>query len=494
MAEINYIWKPISLDEKWLSVSTIKLDNISPSWFRKREALKENQIEYQRFLERIKRQQAIETGIIERLYDLKQGITETFIKEGFYESYMQHGDTNIHPKKLIDILKDNFDAIDFIFDFVKMNRRISKSFLCELHQLITIHQDTIEVVDQNGICRTVSLLKGKFKMLPNNPKRDDDSVFLYCPPEQVDIEIEKLISIYYSLEERNVSPVIRSAYFHHAFTQIHPFQDGNGRMARLMASLILVKGNLFPFTVLRNEKKEYIEGLEAADNGEYQQIIDLFCKVQIRNIESALNLKAISESNSLKHVVSVLSEKVKNLKSIEATERNNRINLNRNIIFECVLDVSNGLVNRLQTELEYEVNISLKEEKPNGSLYYYFSKQIAEYAIQHSYYFNASLPRGWVRINLRISEKKNYNLIISLHHYGYDDNTLALGAFLEFIDDNVKMNQDNMSHYNRYVNIPIGIEPLTMSVEVSVDKLETSIKSFLEDVFTVAIAHITNEI
>ncbi|GFZ83085.1 hypothetical protein GCM10008018_31270 [Paenibacillus marchantiophytorum] len=164
--EIN-IWEPISFDENWLKVSVIKFDNIAPSWYRRREVLKSNETEYQQFLDRIKRQQAIETGVIERLYDLKEGITETFIKEGFVESYLQHGDTNIEPTHLMSYLKDHFDAIDFIFDFVKNNRSISKSFILELHQLITSHQNHTEALDQFGNIIQVKLLKGQFKQYPN---------------------------------------------------------------------------------------------------------------------------------------------------------------------------------------------------------------------------------------------------------------------------------------------------------------------------------------
>lgn len=69
-----------------------------PSWYRKREELLTGNKDYEDFLNRLKRQHAIETGVVEKLYDLNEGITQTFIKEGFVESYLQHGDTNISPK------------------------------------------------------------------------------------------------------------------------------------------------------------------------------------------------------------------------------------------------------------------------------------------------------------------------------------------------------------------------------------------------------------
>jgi hypothetical protein len=167
------IWKPIQFSKKWQNCNTSKLDTIQPSWVRKRQSMKEETEEYKLFLNRLKRQHAIETGVIEKLYDLNEGITETFIKEGFVESYLQHGDTNIDPKQLMSYLNDNFEAIDFVFDLVKNNRPLTKGFIKELHQLITKHQDSAEGRDQFGNRLQIPLLKGSFKIRENNPTRAD---------------------------------------------------------------------------------------------------------------------------------------------------------------------------------------------------------------------------------------------------------------------------------------------------------------------------------
>ncbi len=67
--------------------------------------------------------------------------------------------------------------------------------------------------------------------------------------------MEQLVNIYHALEEEKIHPLIIAGWVHHAFTTIHPFQDGNGRVVRLLASLILIKHKLFPITVLREEAK-----------------------------------------------------------------------------------------------------------------------------------------------------------------------------------------------------------------------------------------------
>ena len=99
------LWQPVQFTDNWLNCDTSVLDDISSSWFSRRATLKEDSGEYAEFLNKLKREHAIETGVIERLYDLKKGITETFIKEGFVRSYLSHGDTDIPEQELMAHLK-----------------------------------------------------------------------------------------------------------------------------------------------------------------------------------------------------------------------------------------------------------------------------------------------------------------------------------------------------------------------------------------------------
>jgi len=222
------IWSRIKIDESWTKSDTSKFDDLAPSWYKKRKKFSEGNRDYEEFLDRLKRQHAIETGIVEKLYDLSEGITQTLIKEGFVESYISHNDTNIQPKKLMQYLHDHFEAMDFIFDLVKSNRPLTVGFIKELHHLVTQHQDYTEAINTLGELVQVQLLKGEFKQHDNNPKREDGQIFIYCPPIHVDSEMDKLIEIYEEQTKNELNPIVLAAWVHHAFTQIHPFQDGNG--------------------------------------------------------------------------------------------------------------------------------------------------------------------------------------------------------------------------------------------------------------------------
>ena len=488
------VWQPINFSDKWESCNTRILNSILPSWTRRRETLKESSKEFQIFQSRLKRQHAIETGIVEKLYDLKEGITETFVKEGFVESYLQHGDTNIPPKQLMDYLQDNFEAIDWVFDVVKEDRPLSESFIKQLHQLIVKHQDSAEGRDQFGNRLQIPLLKGTYKERENNPTRADGTRFEYCPPIHVASEMNNFIQIYDSLVLRKVNPVIIAAWVHHAFTQIHPFQDGNGRLARLLASLVLIKNNLFPLTVKRTEKPKYITALENADAREPQLLVDFFCETQKRNIEAALNLKIELElsKSSFDEVSAILSNKLAHQKMQKEIARQISIAKNRVLIFNFCKDVMSSLKLDLEVKLDGNASIYLEPSHPDSSdKAHYFSKQIVAYARKFDYFFNRTLPRGWFRFVIELAKRKKYQLIITLHHFGYDDSILAIGAILEYNESKEDNEESNLTP------LPLSIEPIIISIDDSNTQLKNSfddIRTFLQNALTLTLGQIASEL
>jgi Fic family protein len=488
--QIIEIWKPIEFTNTWRDADTSILDDLAPSWFSKRVEFKDGNVEYEEFINRLKRQHAIETGVVEKLYDLSEGITQTFIKEGFIESYLSHDDTNIPPKQLMGFLQDHFLAMDFIFDLVKNERPLSVSFIKQLHQLITKNQDYTDGIDSLGNRVRIKLLKGEFKQSPNNPRRQSGEVFAYCPPIHVLSEMDKLIEIHNELWEEKVSPVIISAWVHHAFTQIHPFQDGNGRIARLLASLILIRGQLFPFTVKRDEKPKYIRALENADSFMPQDLVSFFCEVQKRNIENALNYKIENPQTSIAEVAQLFTKKVEIFTSKKREQRQVQLKENRNKIFNFLYELLGNIQKELFREISIDkAEIKLTSARPEEKNHFWYNQQIAEYATVHHYYFNKLLPRGWFKISFALGDNRRYDIIISVHHFGYDDSVIAIGAFLEFVE---KL-PDGLEKEDK-TSIPINLKPYTISLEQESTRLFYNLEQYMRDVVRIGLTIIANEI
>ena len=482
------IWREISINEEWKNADTSIFDDLAPSWYKKRREFEKGDESYDEFLTKLKRQHAIETGVVERLYDLSEGITQTLIKDGFVESYIGHNDTNIPPAKLIQYLQDHFDAMDFIFDFVKSERSLSIGFIKELHQLITQHQDYTEAIDSLRNRVQVKLLKGEFKQYENNPKREDGCIFMYCPPIHVESEMAALLSIYNDLVEDETNPIIISAWIHHSFTQIHPFQDGNGRIARLLASLILIKNGLLPFTVKRNDKAKYIAALEDADNGNPQKLVSFFAQEQKKSIELALNFKSEKQANSLSELANIFNDKLSNRADKLKRERAKILDSNRNKIF----DEIQGLLEDIKRELhrsipENKASIGQYSSRPNDKDFYFHTNEIVEYAKQCNYFFNRNLPRGWFRIYFNLKDKRKYDLVLSVHHYGYDDDAIAIGAFLQYFEP-IPDKEDETK-----TTIPINIEPFTLSLEYINDRKFDNMKDYINDIVKIGLSLIINQ-
>ncbi len=486
--KIHRLWKHIEFDQNWLGCDTSTIDDLSPSWFERREILQNNSKEYQEFITELKREHAIETGIVERMYDLEKGITETFIKKGFVESYISHNDTNVPVPKLLAHLSDHLDAVDSVFDVVKENRDLTIGFIKELHALVTRNQKYAEGRDQFGNKTKVELRTGAFKILENNPTREDGTKVLYCPPDHVQAEMDTLVSIYNDAENKNIHPLVCATWFHHAFTTIHPFQDGNGRVARLLASLILIKHGLFPFTVLREEAKvKYLDALEKADAYEPQSLVEYFAEVQKRHIEKALNLKEVS-STSFDEVADIFSGKIENWQKKKVDEREGQLNKARTNVFDFCFKQLNSISKQLSARLNGNADITIESCSPEESekqSYYY--GQIIKYAKKHDYYFNRNFPKGWLTFRVTLAENKKYQLCITIHHYGYEDSTLAIGAFLEFLTPRESYDRIDEA-------LPLEIKPHVISLTGDVTAKEKNIATFVQNAVTLTMAQIASEL
>lgn len=305
-------WEPINdLEHPAERLAVSELRALDAVWRDKRQEL-EALDAMRLFRKKLSRAWAIETGVIENVYDINRGTTELLIERGLHENLIDRSATDRDPGLVIQILHDQRDAIDGLFDFIKRERELSTSYVKELHAAITRHQTTVDAVDSLGRGVQVPLLRGEWKRLPNNPTRDDGTTHVYCPPEQVSSEMDRLLALHAAHEQAGVPPEVEAAFLHHRFTQIHPFQDGNGRVARALASLVLLRAGWFPLTIDRERKEDYIETLEAGDGGDLRPLSRMVGHLQRDALVRALGIgdQTQREQEGIDQVIRAAREKV----------------------------------------------------------------------------------------------------------------------------------------------------------------------------------------
>lgn len=143
---------------------------------------------------------------------------------------------------------------------------LTETFIRQLHHTLLREDYTVYTTLPGGVQSSYIVHAGKYKTRPNSVITRYGDRFDYASPEETPALMKDLISWYNEAEQSNsLSPVELAALFHYRYIRIHPFEDGNGRIARLMVNYILSRHG-WPMIVVRNrDKKIYLEALHQAD-------------------------------------------------------------------------------------------------------------------------------------------------------------------------------------------------------------------------------------
>ena len=258
---------------------------------------------------------AIENGQIENLYQLRRGITEELITHGFEGARISHTVASelSDDKTLSSLLTDQEDALEMVFDTVKQVRPLSHSVICEWHALLTRNQESAAGIS-NGKRVRIPLRKGVYKIRPNNPRRPDGLIHEYCPPEHVQSEMDRLLAMYEDIRADGYPTEVEAAWLHHRYISIHPFQDGNGRTARLLMAYVYSQRGEFTPVVPSSNKNVYIAQLEAADNGNLQPFARYLSNLASITVDAGITAaqNAIAQASYYRHCNGEGSHKPRN--------------------------------------------------------------------------------------------------------------------------------------------------------------------------------------
>jgi Fic family protein len=208
---------------------------------------------------------------------------------GETRAFLMHGLT-AKGKPLKDHLdiRGHNEAINFLYQMIKEENEITESDIRSLHKIILVEPYEVDTQTNEGIPAKKRIQIGVYKTSANHVLTQTGEIHYYATPEETPILMGELMETYRQNKSNpKVHPFILAAYFHYRLTAIHPFDDGNGRMARLMMNLLLMKAG-FPPVIIRQEKasrEAYYYALSQADAGEYLPFFELIGETLVHSME-----------------------------------------------------------------------------------------------------------------------------------------------------------------------------------------------------------------
>ena len=239
---------------------------------------------------------AIETGVLEGLFNIAPESVASLVEHGFHAEHVRAQDVDVDPSHVIDILLAHHEAHKLILEFCAEPRPITKHAIRELHALITSHQATHDAVDSLGQQGSRKMEPGTFRTFEaySNTPQSVGAIHSYAPFEQIDPQLDCLLELY---EEYRTTchPLLVGAWLHHRFMQIHPFPDGNGRTGRMLLNWHLYATKWFPVSVRLKDRGGYLDAMQQADDGDLSALVDFLTAMIKKSARTLLHYFPIEE-------------------------------------------------------------------------------------------------------------------------------------------------------------------------------------------------------
>ncbi|MGJ4789636.1 Fic family protein [Leptospira koniambonensis] len=284
---------------------------------------------------------------------------------GETKAFLMHGLTaNGKPLKDHLDIKGHHEAILALEDFIREDKVLSEFIIRSFHQLLLVEPYEMEALDENGEIVVRKFVPGEYKRLPNHVKTVTGEILYFTDPLKVRDEMQSLLAWYErETAEKRLHPLIFAATFHHLFIKIHPFDDGNGRLARILMNLILMKNGLLPVIIQAQDKANYLRALRQADGGEIEPFVEYVGIQLIKSLETMLKGakgESIDDADDLDKKIQLLLSGVDKGKINIAGTRRNGIAMTF-ILHDFILPIVDDLTKSMKkfdslfNEVKYEI-------------------------------------------------------------------------------------------------------------------------------------------
>ncbi len=211
---------------------------------------------------------AFDTGAIEHLYETSRGLTITVATQ----AAAWEASVNQQSPNALALFQAQLRAYELVLDVATQSLPVVEAWIRRLHEELTAPQETYLVHTPVGP-QEQPLPHGKYKEHPNHVKLPDGASHSYAPVLDTPVEMGRLVNELATEKFQEADPVLQASYAHYALVAVHPFADGNGRVARALASVYLYRAASIPLLIFVDQQGDYLVSLEAADKGKPEEFV-----------------------------------------------------------------------------------------------------------------------------------------------------------------------------------------------------------------------------
>jgi Fic family protein len=215
------------------------------------------------------------------------------------------------------------EAIKTIEEVIRQERPLTEHFIRELHEIILKEPHKVKAITPEGNPTQRTITVGQYKKTPNHVLTVTGEIFYFASPEETPAMMAELMEWYRErVNTKEIHPVLFATEFHYRFIRIHPFDDGNGRIARLLMNFILMQKGYPPSIIKTEDKENYFAALRQADAGQLEYFFNYVCEQVNRSLEMMIKGakgESIDEDDDLDKKLALLE------KELESEDEENKL-------------------------------------------------------------------------------------------------------------------------------------------------------------------------